>query len=188
MRTSSLPLAAALVAALALAACDGGPGPDLADGPILPLDVGNTWTYEADGEPALRLTVGQPVDVEGEPYFALRIAEGNRTSDEYARAVGDDPDPLGAELLYLAPISGGATYREATVYRYPIDGGTYVDGGRTYRVARERVTVPAGTFEVVTYSGYDGDPTVSASFAPGVGIVRFFDGSDARVLADYTVR
>lgn len=58
----------------------------------------------------------------------------------------------------------------------------------TVAFRRERVTVPAGTFEVVTYSGYDGDPDVSASLAPGVGIVRFFDGQSVRELTSYRVQ
>lgn len=170
--------------ALSLAACDSGPGPELVAGPILPVATGNAWTYESETGPGFELRVGGPVEVDGADYFDIEITEGGRVSgdDEYVRAVGD-----GAELLYRASVGGEVVYRESTVYRYPVDEGTYVVEGRSYTVARERVTVPAGTFEVVTYSGYDGDPSVSTSFAPGVGIVRFFDGSDARVLTDYDV-
>ena len=174
MRFPTLLLA---LASLTLAACDASePGPDLADGPALPVAQGNTWTY-SDG---LTLTVGAPAEVDGESYFELEISQNGRVSDdnEYVRAVGQ-----GVELLYTAPPS----YREATVYRYPVEAG-YREGGRSYGVERERVTVPAGTFEVVTYSGYDGDPSVSASLAPGVGIVRFFDGQTARELTDYDLR
>ena len=173
--------------ALALSACDSqsGLGPELAPGPILPVAEGNAWAYESATSPDFELRVGEPAEVDGADYFRLEITEGGRASDEdeYVRAVGG-----GAELLYRASIGGEVVYREETVYRYPVDEGTYVVGRRSYTVARERVTVPAGTFEVVTYSGYDGDPSVSASFAPGVGIVRFFDGSDDRVLTDYDVR
>ena len=174
-----------------VAACDSaGPDPDLADGPILPLATGNAWVYESAGDPPFRLEVGAPAEVDGEPYFRLVVSEGGQVSDEdeYVRAVGEGAVPLGAELLYTAPLGGGELYREATVYRYPVAEGTYEAGGRSYTVVRERVTVPAGTFEVVTYSGYDGDPTVSASFAPGVGIVRFFDGQSARELVSYQAR
>lgn len=179
---------------LPLAACDMAgppePGPELANGPILPVTPGNTWTYAEDGGPPFELRVGEAISVGGERYFDLVVTEGGEVSDddEYVRAVGGGPDPLGVELHYRASAEGEVIYQEATVYRYPVAEGTYREGRRTYHVERERVTVPAGTFEVVTYSGYDGDPSVSASFAPGVGIVRFFDGQDARELTDYDVR
>ena len=182
----------ALALLLTLSACDtlGGsePGPDLADGAILPVATGNAWTYRTDGGPDLDLRVGAPDEAPGEGYFRLVIAEGGEVSDsdEYLRAIGDDGQ--GVELLYTASLGGDEVYREETVYRYPVAEGTYRAEGRTYAVERERLTVPAGTFEVVTYSGYDGDPSVSASFAPGVGIVRFFDGQDARELVRYEVR
>ena len=171
--------------ALSLAACDSQSGPELAPGPVLPVAEGNTWAYESATSPDFEIRVGEPAEVDGADYFRLRLTEGGRVSDadEYVRAIGQ-----GVELLYTAPRAGLPDYREATEYRYPVEEGTYVVGRRSYTVTRERVTVPAGTFEVVTYSGYDGDPSVSASLALGVGIVRFFDGSDDRVLTDYDAR
>ena len=163
-----------LLAAVSFAACDTmAPVAADPDGPILPVAEGNTWTYRADDGRALTLAVGPAVDVEGERYHRLLVTLDGETSndDEYVRAIG-----RGAELLYTAPLASGALYREATVYRYPVEGGRYEAEGRTYDVDREAVDVPAGAFEAVTYAGYDGDPDVSAALAPGVGIVRFHDG------------
>ena len=183
-----------LVSLLALcSACDTARlGSDIADGPLLPVATANVWTYESTTEPSLELRVGEPANIGTETYYRLFITEGGQVSEdpEYVRVTGDQR--LGAELLYTAPLAGGGLYRESTEFRYPVAEGTYViesnGQSRSYTVERERLTVPAGTFEVVTYSGYDGDPTVSTSFAPGVGIVRFFDGQTERRLVRYDVR
>ena len=189
------PQTLALLASLLVlcSACDtSGPGPDVAGGPLFPVATANVWTYESTTEPSLELRVGDPAEVGDETFYRLVITEGGRVSadPEYVRVIGTER--LGAELLYTAPLASGDLYRESTEFRYPVAEGTYTvtiaGQSRSYTVTRERLTVPAGTFEAVTYSGYDGDPTVSTSFAPGVGIVRFFDGQTERRLVRYALR
>lgn len=185
-------LGVALALMLALSACDT-VGVEPVSDALFPLAEGNAWTYESDRGP-LTITVGPEAAVDGEPYFTLDIVQdgpgGVRSTTEYARAVGSDGTPseggLGVELLYTDGPDG--SFREWTAFRYPFEDGAYVDRGRTYAVERERVAVPAGTFDTVTYSGYDATPEVEASLVPGVGIVRLADGQTVYELVNADLR
>ena len=177
-----------ILLALVVAACDTTRPEDLADpdGPIFPIAEGNTWTYtDADGGPSLVLSVGDLARVDGLLYHSL-VREGSEVSDDddFVRIAGE----RGVEFLYGANEGVNSIYEGITVFRYPVEETYTTRDGRLYEVTRERVTVPAGTFDVVTYSGYEGDPAISTSLAPGVGIVRFADRESVRELSAVEVR
>lgn len=153
-------------------------------GPIMPLDIGNTWVFDYQDEP-YKLEMTETREIGGETYYQLLINYGadDRVTNQYVT----DSTASGARVGTIILATGA---NETTFLEYPVEGATYTytepnGETHTYTVQKEEITVPTGTFAVVTYSGYADDPSVTFSLAPGIGPVRltYADGSEA-VLVD----
>lgn len=163
------------------------------EGPLVPLAVGNTWTFEqrGDEEGARRYTarLTEVREISGETYlqFLLNYGTSEETSQFFRDSTAAGARVGTISLFYVEE----RDYQESTFFAYPAeDGETYeytdVRGLTfTYEVEAETVETPAGTFRAYTYSGYDADPQVSISFAPGVGPVRLTQTGSETVLVDY---
>jgi hypothetical protein len=167
------------------------------DGPLLPFEVGSTWTYEQrDDEEASRYTatLAKPQFIDGERLHQLQLNFGGYV--ETGQFVTDSTasgQRVGTVFLYR--VDAESAFDESQFFKYPIesDKATYsytdVGGDRfTYTVEREEIETPAGTFVAYTYSGYDADPNVSISLAPGIGVVRLTETGSETVLAEYKTR
>jgi hypothetical protein len=164
------------------------------DGPLLPLDVGQEWTYEQsrDGTNRYTVTVGESQEAAGQIYYPLLIDYGRGTqSGQFVTDSTVSRDRVGTAFLYRADAE--SAFEESQFFKYPIEGdkATYsytdVGGDRfTYTVEREEIETPAGTFVAYTYSGYDADPNVSISLAPGIGVVRLTETGSETKLVRYT--
>ena len=180
----SLSLVLLLTAACAVAGCNalGGGEGELQScqqgGPLLPLQIGNTWTYDAGS---------------GDP-FTLEAAKTVATDSTEWTVVKDSETADGGTFAAFLNTTNGlydAEYHErdaeldpaSSFFRFPIeDGASYTFKGTEVSAAAETVEVPAGTFDVCTYTlENEVEGRRMFSFAPGVGIVRF-GGADGRAL------
>lgn len=103
---------------------------------------------------------------------------------------------VGTVFLYRADAE--SAFEESQFFEHPIEGDkatyAYIDIGGdrfTYTVERtverEEIETPVGTFAAYIYSGYDADPSVSISLAPGIGVVRLIETGSETVLVRYTL-
>ena len=140
------------------------------DDVLMPLCLGNTWSYETARGDA----------------FALEAAETVATDSTAWTVVKDSETEAGGTFVAYLNTSRGlydAEYHErdddldpaSSFFRFPVeDGTTYTFGGTDVTVTWEPVEVPAGSFDVYTYvldDEVEGRRTFS--FAPGVGLVQF---------------
>lgn len=166
-------------------------------GPLMPLAVGNAWTFEEQrgGEEAaerytLSLVGTRGFDstgaeqIDGHTFYEMQLRFENRS--EQQDFVRRTPD--GLLFLYYA---AEHDHKESTFFQYPVEDGaeyryTDVRGlSFTYTVEKETVETPAGKFVAYTYAGYDEDPEVSISFSPGIGPVRLTQTRGQALLVDY---
>jgi hypothetical protein len=165
-------------------------------GPLLPFEVGSTWTYEQrDDEEASRYTatLAKPQSINGERLHQLRLDFGGYV--ETGQFVADSTvngQRVGTVFLYRADAE--SDFEESQFFKYPVESDkatySYTDVGSdrfTYTVERGEIETPAGTFAAYTYSGYDADPNGSISFAPGIGVVRLTETGGETVLVEYRV-
>jgi hypothetical protein len=167
-------------------------------GTLLPLATGNTWTYErragSGGEPqTLRLRFGEAVAFSGRTNYPLQVdaGDGFEAQNEFFADSTASGDYVG--LLSIVRPTPEQTERQfflkpSTDTRQTY---TYVDRARGLEfditVQPDTVEVPAGRFFVYRYTGYDADPEIGASLAPGIGIVRLQETGGTTVLTDFTL-
>jgi hypothetical protein len=166
-----------LAVATLLAACDStGPQPDV----ILPLRVGNSWTYETS-------TI-----VENGPYtppppgsFTMRVARFVRVGDEeWAEIEGVSGIVFGiggveglprvlnrSDGLWVQQEAGSFSTLPHLMWPYPASVGAEMSGLRV-DATDELVEVPAGTFRSVRYSALPNGALRSYLVAPRVGLVK----------------
>lgn len=158
-------------------------------GPLVPLDVGNSWIFQAEGaQDPYHFDITQRGTIDGKTFYRLLLdyGAGKQVTNQFVSDSTANGTRVGTILLVTTN-----TGNRATFYKYLVEDGAsyeYTDpSGRrqSYEVVQETIEVPVGTFEAYTYSGYVDDPDVSISFAPGIGFVRrtYTDGS-AAVLVD----
>ena len=161
------------MAGVLVSACDSGGSNGGEQSALIPLEVGNSWTYEGIvggvGNASGTISISDTRTVNGTEYYEFSSSEVTYFVDERGDGmfVRDSFDP------------------EEFLLRYP----DYTDsGGVTYQVtvSKQSVEVEAGTFDAVKYDIDGPDPQVeTATFAPGVGLVRFDDsgGNDAELIS-----
>lgn len=147
--------------------------------PYYPLKAGSTWTYEVQGGP-ITVKVAGTETVKGAPAFKLETTAGNKVSA--TEVVG-----LTKEGIVRYNVNGLAPEKE--ILFLPIDPAatkewsvdTKVQGQEikgTFKVTKEKVTVPAGTYEDCFHvKGADmkiggTTTTVEYWFAKDVGVVK----------------
>lgn len=152
-----------------LTACDSGGDSGSDQSALMPLKVGNSWTYEVRSgssteQTTLEITDSRTINEEqyyevdpgidqyetdGEPFLVRRRGEGLFAAEE---------DLVGFPLKY--PVEeGGEEY-------------TYIDNdGNEYRitVSNQTLEVPAGTFDCLKY---EIDSSGSACISPDVGPIQ----------------
>lgn len=166
------------------------------EGPLLPFKVGSKWAYERQGDnetSRYTATLTGSQSIGGEHLHQLQLDFGSYT--ETGQFVTDSISGgkrVGTIFLYRADAESG--FEESQFFKYPIEGdrATYsytdIGGDRfTYTVERGEIETPAGTFVTYTYAGYDADPEVSISFAPGIGVVHLTETGSETVLIEYEI-
>jgi hypothetical protein len=161
-----------------LAACDSstGPQPDV----LLPLRVGNSWTYETS------------ILVESGPYtppppgsFTMRVARFVRVGDEeWAEIEGASGIVFGvggvaglprvlnqSDGLWMQQEAGSASTLPHLKWPYPATVGAEISGLRV-DATDELVDVPAGSFRSVRYTAVSNGWVQSYLVAPRVGLVK----------------
>ncbi len=161
----SLLLCGALVAGTLTTACDSGGSNGGGQSALIPLETGNSWTYEGglggtvsiSGTRTINGTEYYEFSGSGSSYFADARGDGIFVRDNF------DPE----EFLLKYPVEDGEIY-------------DYTDGeGVTYQVtvSKQSVEVEAGTFDAVKYEIDGPDPAADvATFAPGVGLIQIDAG------------
>jgi hypothetical protein len=146
--------------------------------PYYPLKVGNEWTYKVQGGPIKMKVTGTEKAGQGTGY-KIEVTAGNKVSA--SETVGVTP-----EGVVRYNVNGVAA--EKPILMLPTDPDVMKDwpvdtkaGGQTlkgnFRASREKVTVPAGTYDTVHVKGSDmtvGTTTsnIDVWFAKDVGIVK----------------
>lgn len=162
-----------LAGMLTLAGCDAVSSDDEVIGPdgdvLMPLAVGNTWTYQTDGGGTFRLTATGTVSRDGAVWTVVKDSQSDpqdtqgayRNTEEGLQNAEYHPrnDDLDPPTLLL---------------RFPVEeGAAYTFSGWEVRVERENVEVPAGTFAAYTYvTESEVEGTIRWSFTPGIGLVH----------------
>lgn len=178
----SLTFVGILMAGVLVGACDSGGSNGGGQSGLIPLETGNTWTYEGiiGGVGGARGTVSisGTRTVNGTEYYEVSSSEGSYFVDSRGDGmyVRDSFDP--EEFLIKYPVEDGEIY-------------DYTDsGGVTYQVtvSKQSVEVEAGTFDAVKYDIDGPDPEVeTATFASGVGLIQFDTGRDDAELISYNL-
>jgi len=182
---ASLLLVGVLMFGTLISACDSGGSNGGGQSALIPLETGNSWTYEGVvdgvGNETGTISISDTRTINGREYHAFSRS-GESEADYFVDERGDgifvrdrfDPE----EFLLKYPAEDGE------IYDYTDDAGV------TYQVtvSKQSVDVEAGTFEAVKYEidGPDPDADV-ATFAPGVGLIQFEAGSDDAELISYDV-
>jgi hypothetical protein len=186
-----------------LAACDStGPQPDV----LLPLRVGNSWTYETS------------ILVESGPYtppppgtFTMRVARFVTVGDEeWAEIEGVSGIVFGvggvaglprvlnrSDGLWMQQEAGDYSTLPRLMWPYPASVGAETSGLRV-DATEEPVEVPAGTFRSVRYSALPDGALQSYLVAPRVGLVKVisepfvvkdvFDSEDSTIRWVYSLK
>jgi len=162
-----------------VSACDSGGSNGSRPTALIPLEVDNSWTFEAGGDATVTLSVSGTRTINDREYFEIRDHDGPRYFvDERGNGifVRDNFDPH--EFLIKYPVEDGEIYN-------------YTDTKDvTYEVtvSEQTVETQAGTFEALRYEISGPDPELDvATFAPGVGLVQYKDGFDTGDLVSYSV-
>lgn len=151
-----------------VSACDSGGGDDGDEGQpaLMPLKVGNSWTYEVqgDGSTEATLEITRSVTIDEEQHYEMDP--------------GIDQYETDGESFLVRPEGDGLYVMEEDLVgfplKYPADDGeiyTHTDSdGNEYKipVTNRTVTVPAGTFDCLQYE-IDGG---SVCISPDVGPIR----------------
>lgn len=144
--------------------------------PLFPLKPASSWTYEYDDDrqPNTSVTLTYTVDrfeeIEGVGYFILPLQRDGQATGE-AAAVRNTL--TGAYFHAFDPASEAVG--SGQFFKYPVSDGETYDFGGMVRVRYESVTVPAGTFDAITY--YFEQPEgawIEISVVPGLGMVRSY--------------
>jgi hypothetical protein len=174
-RLAGLSALAVLTVAVAVPAQEGAP----ATHPYYPLKAGSEWTYKVQGGPIKVKVAGTEKVAGGATGYKLETSAGNKVSATETVAVtaegvqrfnvnGLNPEK---PILFL-PMDPEKT-KEWTVDTKV--SGQDIKG--TFKVDKEKVTVPAGTYDAIRVKG-DGmkigatTTTVEYWFAKDVGIVK----------------
>ena len=173
-RLAGLSVLTVAVVVLSLAAQETAP----ATHPYYPLKVGNEWTYKVQGGPIKMKVTGTEKAATG-TGFKIEVTAGNKVSA--SETIGVTPEGVvrynvngvAAEKPILILPADTENLKEWTVDTK--GGGQPLKG--TFRATREKVTVPAGNYDVVHVKGTDmtvGNATsnIDVWFAKDVGIVK----------------
>jgi hypothetical protein len=187
-------IAAVLAASTLIVGCRETTAPGGPDVPLVPLAVGNHWTYQSSdsvefgswppGPPrTLDVAVLRDTVIGGERWFAIGDT-AQIFSSGHALFLANRPDGL----YEFEPLAGivlpPAVDLRLLRFPYPTSAGARfgVIGNSVVTSVDTLVTVPAGTFHCVRYeyqSPY-GDPDVYL-VAPGIGVVaRLYPASEVR--------
>ena len=174
-RLAGLSVLAVLIVGLSLAAQETAAP---ATHPYYPLKVGNEWTYKVQGGPIKMKVTGTEKAGQG-TGFKIEVTAGNKVSA--TEVVGVTPDGV---VRYN--VNGVAA--EQPIKILPADTENLKDwtvdtkgGGQplkgTFHPSKERVTVPAGSFDTIHVKGTEmtvGTTTsnIDVWFAKDVGIVK----------------
>src|SRR5262245_54891312 len=149
--------------------------------PYYPLKVGNEWTYKVTGGPIKMKVTGTEKTAAGNGY-KIEVTAGNKVSA--SETVGITP-----EGVFRYNVNGVAAEKPILILPMDPDAPTVKDGWTvdtkgggqplkgTFKTIREKVTVPAGTYDTVRVKGTDmtvGTTTsnIDVWFAKDVGIVK----------------
>ena len=173
------------VGGVLVSACDSGGSNDGDEGQsaLMPLKVGNSWTYEvsqSDGSTEATLEITRSVTIDDEQHYEMDPGLDQYETDGepfLVRTQGDglyvmEEDLVGFPLKY--PAEDGEIYTHTD------------DDGNEYRitVTDQTITVPAGTFDCLQYEiESDG----SACISPDVGPIQINLLSLEANLASYSL-
>jgi len=192
----SLIFAGMLATGALVSACDSGGGNDGDEGQsaLMPLKVGNSWTYEVpqgDGSTEATLEITRSVTIDDEQHYEMDPGLDQYETDGepfLVRTEGDgvyvmEEDLVGFPLKYPA--------EDGEIYTYTDDDGN------EYRITitDQTITVPAGTFDCLQYEiEFDGPGgesgfglSGSACISPDVGPIRINLFSLEANLASYNL-
>jgi hypothetical protein len=173
-RLAGLSALAVMTVGVTVSAQDAAP----ATHPYYPLKVGNEWTYKVQGGPIKMKVVGTE-KVGTATGYKIEVTAGNKVSASETVGVTADGvvrysvNGVAAEKpILILPTDPDAT-KEWTVDTK--GGGQPLKG--TFKTSREKVTVPAGTYDTVHVKGTDMTVGTTTSnidmwFAKDVGIVK----------------
>ena len=174
-----------LISGVLISACDSGGSNGDGQSALIPLETGNSWTYEGIvdgvGNATGTISISGTRTINGTEYHAFSRS-GESEADYFADKRGDG--------IFVR----NSFDSEEFLLKYPAEDGEIYDytddAGVTYQVtvSKQSVEVEAGTFESVRYEIDGPDPDVDvATFAPGVGLIQFEARSDDAELASYDV-
>jgi hypothetical protein len=146
--------------------------------PYFPLKAGAEWTYKVQGGP-IKVKVSGTEKIGNTPGFKLETTANNKVSATEIVAITDEGvqrfsvNQMSAEpAIMFLPMNPDATKE------WNIDSkvaGQEIKG--TFKVDKDKVTVPAGTYDAVHVKGTDmtigaTKTTVEYWFAKDIGIVK----------------
>jgi hypothetical protein len=132
------------------------------------------------------------MDPDGMRYFGGTGA--NAAGTQYSMMTYTSPEWTLKNPVTPGTMMGGGGYQNMEIWQAGVVGTNSMMGGQNYMssyqaLAQETVTTPAGTFTNALHvreqrgSGFARD----VWYAPGVGMVKINDGTNAAVLTGYTV-
>lgn len=166
---------------------------DHEDSVLMPLDVGNTWTYLVSDhtDPVARRTY-RVIDhiKDGDLTFAqIEIEEVSLAGDDTTMTSIYAINEVGL-VFYEAPRLGSSVI---DYFRYPIDrNDTYYspNGSQMCTSTAEGIQVPAGSFDVIIYGpcrGYDENRTMFV-LETGMAFSGDYEGGRAYHLSSFDLR
>jgi len=156
---------------------------------LMPLAIGNSWTYSDNNIGTYTITIVDKKSINGKDYYLA-------VDDAY-----QDTTLLKNESNGLSFVDKyDDNYYEYVFLRYPFDKTLNysqtndLGGSVSYNAYKEKVDVPAGTFDCFIYEyksdeyklpngGYE-SVSGNLAFAPGVGIVGDSDGNSKLISYD----
>ncbi|HEX3152643.1 MAG TPA: hypothetical protein VHR66_31515 [Gemmataceae bacterium] len=158
--------------------------------PYYPIKVGSEWTYKVQGGP-IKMKITGPEKVGTNSGFKIEVSAGNKVSATEVIGVTKDGvvrysvNNVAADAPILFLPTDPDTTKEWTI---DTKGGGQALKGK-FTASKEKVTVPAGTYDTIHVKGADmtvGSTTSNIDywFAKDIGIVKlkFTLGSQEAVL------
>lgn len=169
---------AAVLAGIGLFACSSGPTGPSPDESVIPLQIGNAWSYSYSD------TTGQY----RQDIRVIDLSQGRYTL-QYIDYFRDGDLGWNSGGYYRAWNESDGYYDgEALKFKYPVEtGDEYMRDGNTVAVksVEDSVTVPAGDFQCIRYHFNNATYWV----APGIGLVKQKWGTiSSKELLEYYVQ